>query len=44
MTSDQFAEAQCRPVAEAEDAGLGMPAMIEALEEEAPPRQEAWEE
>ena len=44
MTSDEFAEALSRLVAEAEDAGLGMPAMIEALEEEAPPRREAWEE
>ena len=34
MTSDEFAEALRQLVAEAEDAGLELPVMIEALEEQ----------
>ena len=44
MTTEQFAEALARLVANAEDAGLGLPAMIEALREHADAMREAWEE
>ena len=35
MTADQFAEALCELVGEAEDAGLELPALIETLREQA---------
>ena len=35
MTADQFAAALARLVGEAEDAGLELPALIEALREQA---------
>lgn len=44
MTQEEFAERLRRLVGEAEDAGLELPAMIEALREQAEAMQIAYEE
>ena len=44
MTQDEFAEAPSRLVGEAEESGLSLPAMIEALRDQADAMKQAVEE